>query len=209
GVIPQLYYQKSLVQYNEEDYEAALASLDTAIELNEHYTLAYYQKAIVLNKMGEVELDDVIAAFDRAIEVGLATNQQEHVATAQRRLSSELVYRAVSLKDEDDLAGALEMLEMAQDYDDSSVDLWYRLAEVQNLLGNANSALESANRALELESGGVADQAKIYFELGQAYQALEQVTNACNAYENAAYGDFRDSALYEMEYELECEEISS
>jgi tetratricopeptide (TPR) repeat protein len=52
AVIPQVYYNKSLVEYNMEDYSAAIESLDRAIELNANYTLAYYQKAIVLNNSG-------------------------------------------------------------------------------------------------------------------------------------------------------------
>ncbi len=204
GVIPQVYYNKSLVQYNQENHTAALESLDRAIELNENYTLAYYQRAIVLNNSG-ADLEEVLEWFDRAIEVGERVGDSDNVGRAQRRAGGELVYQAVQRMDENRMGDALRMLERAQRYVPDSVDLHYRFAEVYNDRGNYNQAIEHANRALELETGGVTDRAKIYFELGIAFKAQERISDACEAFENAAYGDFRDPALHEMEHELECE----
>jgi Tfp pilus assembly protein PilF len=204
GVIPQVYYNKSLVQYNQEDHSAALESLDRAIELNENYTLAYYQRAIVLNNSG-ASLEDVLEWFDRAIEVGQRVGDSDNVGRSQRRAGGELIYQAVQRMDENRMADALRMLDRAERYVPNSVDLHYRYAEVYNDRGSYNQAIEHANRALELETGGVTDRAKIYFELGIAFKAQEQISDACDAFENAAYGDFRDPALYELEHELECE----
>jgi len=204
AVIPQIYYNKSLVQYRQEDHEAAIESLDRAIELNENYTLAYYQKAIVLNNAGR-DLEEVLEWFDNAIEVGESVGDSENVQRAQRRAGGELVYQSVQRMDEERYADALRMLERAEAYIPNNVDLHYRYAEVFNNRGNYDRAIEHANRALELESGGVADRAKIYYELGLAYKGQDNVDQACNAFEEAAYGDFRDPALHEMEYELECE----
>ncbi len=208
AVIPQIYYNKSLVEYNMDNHSAAIASLDRAIELNANYTLAYYQKAIVLNNSGAA-LEEVLEWFDNAIEVGQRVGDNENVERAQRRAGGELVYQAVQRIDEARMADALRMLNRAEQYVPNSVDLHYRYAEVYNDRGNFNSAIEHANRALELETGGVTDRAKIYFELGIAYKALEQIEQACSAFENAAYGSFRDPALHELEYELECEGYAS
>lgn len=204
AVIPQIHYNKSLVQFRQEDHDAALESLDRAIELNENYTLAYYQKGIVLNNAGR-DLEEILEWFDNAIEVGERVGDNENVQRAQRRAGGELVYQAAQRMDEERHADALRMLERAETYIPNDVDLHYRFAEVYNNRGNYNSAIEHANRALELETGGVADRAKIYYELGLAYKGQENVDQACNAFEEAAYGDFRDPALHEMEYELECE----
>lgn len=208
AVIPQVYYNKSLVEYNMEDYSAAIESLDRAIELNENYTLAYYQKAIVLNN-ADADLEEVIEWFDRAIEVGESVGDSENVARAQRRAGAELLYQGVQRMDEDRMADALRMLDRAQQYIPQDADLHYRFAEVYNNRGSYNQAIEHANRALELESGGVSERAKIHFELGIAYKGLENVDQACTAFENAAYGDFRDPALHELEFELECEGYAS
>ncbi|MEX1063681.1 MAG: tetratricopeptide repeat protein [Balneolaceae bacterium] len=204
SVIPQVYYNMAVAQYSQEDYSGAIENLDRAIELNANYTLPYYQKALALDASG-AGLDEVLGWFDTAIEVGERMGESETVERAKRRAGTELVYQSVQRINEDRYNDALRMLERAAEYVPDNEDLHYRLAEVYNGRGEYNTAIEHANRALELESGGVSDMAKIYFELGIAYKGLEQVSNACNAFEDAAYGDFRDPAMHEMEYELECE----
>jgi len=211
SVLPQLNYQKSLVQYKNENYEGALESLDRAIELNSNYTLAYYQKGIVLNKSNTVGLEEVLEAFDKAIEVGERVGDSENVARSKRRARAELLYHGVQQMDNNQRTQALELLHRAEEYEPENVDVNYRLAQVYNERGNWQEAEKYANRSLEYESGGVADRAKIYFELGLAYQGQGSGTKqqACNAFENAAYGDFKDPALHKLEYELECEGYAS
>ncbi len=202
-VIPQIHYFKSVIQFQQERFEDALSSLDRAIELNENYALAYYQRAIVLNNMDR-PLDEVIDAFDRAIEVGQQVGDTENVNRSQRRAGAELVYRAAQLIEQENYNDALVRLEQAERYTPNNKDVHYRFAEALNFIGEHRRAIEYANRSLELEDGGVTDRAKIYFELGIAYKGLEMIDEACAAYENAAYGEFRDPALHTMEYELEC-----
>lgn len=204
AVIPQIYYNKSLVEYNAEDYEAAHQSLDRAIELNANYLLPYYQKALVLNAQG-APVNEVLEWLDRAIEVGERTGDSQNVARAKSRAADELIYEAVQSINEESFGQAQQYLTRAESYEPQNPTLHYRFAELHNNRGQYSQAVERANQALELESGGVADRAKIYFELGVAYKGLEQQSNACSAFEDAAYGDFRDPALHELEYELECE----
>jgi len=208
AVIPQIYYNKSLLQYRQEDFSGALQSLERAVELNSNYTLAYYQKGIVLVN-SDASLDETIAAFDQAIEVGQRVGDQENVNRARNRAGAELLYRAVEHIEGNRMGQALQMLNRAQNYTPNSANMHYRFAEVHNNRGDYNRAIEHANRALEYETGGVTDRAKIYFELGMAYKALDQVSNACGAFEDAAYGDFRGPAMHELEHELECEGYAS
>lgn len=211
AVIPQLYYQKSLVQYKTEDHEGAIESLDNAIELNGNYTLAYYQKAIVLNNMDGVALDEVLNAFDTAIEVGERVGDSQNVSRAQRRARAELVYQGVQRLENNQRQEAIRLLTQAAEYEPNNADVNYRLAQAYNEQNNWQEAATYANRALQNETGGVADQAKIYFELGVAYQGQgsSMKDQACTAFENAAYGSFRDPAQHKLEYELECEGYAS
>jgi len=204
AVIPQIFYNKSLVEYSAENYEAANQSLDRAIELNANYLLPYYQKALVLNAQG-ASVDAMLEWLDRAIEVGERTGDTQNVARARERAAEELIYEGVQSLNEESFGQAQQYLTRAEEYQPNNPVLHYRFAELHNNRGQYSQAVERANRALELESGGVADRAKIYFELGVAYKGLEQQSNACSAFEDAAYGDFRDPALHELEYELECE----
>lgn len=209
GAIPQLYYIRGVVEYREEAYADAHASLDNAIELNPNYAAAYYQKALVYNRDTPDDMDTIFEHFDRAIELAQETGDNQTLNNARSRAAQELVYRAANLSDADRFTRAVEMLERVEQYDPEYADAYYRLAEISNERGNWEQALGQANRALEYESGGVVEQAKIYFELGTAYKGMGDISNACDAFENANYGDFSDPASHELEFELECEGYAS
>lgn len=203
--LPQLHYLKSTIQFKNEDYDAAMASLDEALELNPNYPTAHYQRAIVSKQQNPEDIDQALEHYDRAIELAQETNDTRTLNNARSSAAEELIYRAVNLKEENNYSRAIELLEKVEQYDPQNADAHYRLAEISNLRGNFDSAIEHGNQALELESGGVTDRAKIYFELGTAYKGLGQQNNACEAFENANYGDFSEPASHELQFELECE----
>lgn len=209
GAIPQLYYLKSTIQYRNENYDAAMESLDTAIDLNPNYPTAHYQRAIVHKKQYPNETEQTFEYYDKAIELAEQVGDNRTLNNARTGAAEELIYRANNLKENDDYNGALELLNRVSQYDSENEDAYYRLAEVHNLLGNYNEAIQNANQALEYETGGVTEQAKVYYELGTAYKGLDQNGNACSAFENANYGEFSDPASHELEFVLECEGYSS
>ncbi|REL38143.1 tetratricopeptide repeat protein [Rhodohalobacter sp. SW132] len=203
--LPQLHYLKSTIQFRNEDLDDAMASLDEALELNPNYATAYYQRAIVYKKQNPEDIDQTLAYYDRAIELAEQTGDDRTLGNARSSAAEELIYRAVNLKDESRYSRAIELLEKVDNYDSDNPNAHYRLAEISNTRGNFERAIEHANRALDLETGGVTDRAKIYFELGTAYKGLNQQSNACSAFENANYGDFSEPASHELQFELECE----
>lgn len=203
--LPQLHYLKSTIQYQNEDFDAAMASLDQALELNPDYPTAHYQRAVVYKQQNPEDIDQALEYYDRAIELAEQANDSRTLNNARTSAAEELIYRAVNLKDESRYDRAIELLEKVEQYDPQNPDAHYRLAEISNMRGNFEQAIEHGNQALELESGGVTDRAKIYFELGTAYKGLDQQNNACEAFENANYGDFSEPASHELQFELECE----
>lgn len=205
AAIPQLHYIKSVLQFRAEIYEGAIESLDRAIDLNSNYATAYYQKAVVLKKMNPNDIEPAMEWYDRAIEIGEMVQDNRTVQNAREGAAEELIYRAVNLAENRNFDQAIEYLNRVENFQPESADAHYRLAEIYNQRGNWENALTHANRALELESGGVVAQAKIYFELGTAYKGQGQVNNACDAFENATYGDFSGPANHELEFELKCE----
>ncbi|MGM0545709.1 MAG: tetratricopeptide repeat protein [Bacteroidota bacterium] len=205
GVVNQLMYSKSILQFKQQSFDDAIATLDKVIERDPNYAKAYYQKGIVLKKQDDVDLNEVIAMFDEAIEVAQENNDSDIVSRAQDAASDELVYRGANATEDDNVDRAIELLNRALEYDSSSADAHYRLAEAFNKAQDWQEAIDHSNEALGYESGGRSDKAKIYFELGTAYQGLGQKEDACSAFENAAYGDFKSPSEHQMEYELECE----
>lgn len=207
--LPQLHYLKSTIQFRNENYTAAMQSLDTAIELNPNYPTAFYQRAIVHKKQYPNQTDQTFEYYDQAIELAERLGDNRTLNNARTGAAEELIYRANNLKENNNYSRAVELLNRVSNYDPNNADAEYRLAEVHNLQGNYSRAIEHANQALEYETGGVTEKAKIYFELGTAYKALEQNGNACSAFENANYGEFSDPASHELEFVLECEGYSS
>jgi tetratricopeptide (TPR) repeat protein len=206
GSLPQLLYMKSIVQFRAEDYDSAIATLDEAIRLNANYALAYYQKGVVIKAKDRNNIDEYTQWYDRAITIGEQFNDEQTVQRAKNAMRDELIYQGVQAKDNRQFTRAIDLLERVANYDDASANANYRLAEVQNLRQNWDPAIRYANRALELESGSVVDRAKIYFELGVAYQGKGDVARACEAYTSAAHGQFREAAEHEMEFVLKCNE---
>lgn len=205
AAIPQLYYVRGVLEFRNDNYEASIADLERAIELNANYAAPYYQMGVVLKAQSPNDIDAAMEWYDRAIEVAQRTNDNRTLQSARNGARDELIYRAVNLADERNFNRAIELLNRALRYDSESADAHYRLAEIYNERGNWNNALNHSRRALELESGGVTDRAKIYFELGTAYKGQGEINNACDAFENARYGDFTDPANHELQFELKCE----
>lgn len=204
NAIPQLYYAKSIVQFREGEFEASSATLDEAIKANANYAQAYYQKGLVLRRIGTYPVSEVVSWFDQAITMGEAFGQNRIVNNAKDQAVETLLFEAVTISEKRQYQQAIEYLTKAGEYETGSSMVYYRIAEINNKQSNSSAAIQNANRALDLEQGGVVDKAKIYFELGVAYQMLNQKENACSAFKNAAYGDFRDPANYKMEIELKC-----
>ena len=207
--IPQLFYLRSTIQFRNEDYEAAMSSLDTAIDLNPNYPTAMYQRAVVHKKQFKNQTEQTFEYYDQAIELAERLGDNRTLNNARKGAAEELIYRANNLKENDNYSRAVELLNRVSNYDTGNADAHYRLAEVHNLQGNYSNAIEHSNQALEFETGGVTEKAKIYFELGTAYKALDQNGNACSAFENANYGEFSGPASHELQFVLECEGYTS
>lgn len=209
NIVTQLMYSKSILQYQNNNLEDAIATLDNVIDRNANYAKAYYQKGIVVKNLNSADLDRVLDLFDQAIEVGEKTNDSKIVRQANEAAAEELVYRGARAIENKQFDRAIELLQRALNYDSTLANAYYRLAEAHNKRQNWSEAVKFAKQALEYESGGRTDQAKIYFELGTAYQGLGQQSEACSAYKNAAYGSFKSPAEHQMEYELKCESTTN
>lgn len=203
--IPQLYYVRSILNFRQENLEDAMSDLDNAINLNPNYAVAYYQKGIVQKRMTPNDVDAFLRWYDMAIEVASRVNDNRTLENAQESARDELIFRAVNLADERRYSEAIELLQRVPDYDSDTDESHYRLAEIYNVRANWTNAERSARRALDLHTGGVADKAKIYFELGTSLKGQGNFSAACSAFENARYGNFTEPANHELQFELKCE----
>ena len=147
---------------------------------------------------------DIVAMFDQAITLADMYGQGQVSSRATDQAVQTLLFAGAQAVQDNQLTQGIDYLTRAAGYETDEADVFYRLAEAYNKRSLYNDAITNAQRALDLESGGVADKAKIYFELGFAYQMQNNKDAACSAMKNASYGDFRDPANHKMEFELKC-----
>lgn len=201
--ITKLSYGKSQLQYRQGNYEAAMETINQVIENNPNYAPAYYHKGLIYKKM-DGNFDNALSALDEAIKVAVENNNPQIAQKARENASGELVYRANQRIQEKNYTTAIEMLNRALEYNPESATAYLKLAETYNNRGDWDQALSNAQKALELENGGRSAQAAIYFQIGTAHKGKGNYSQACDAYANAAYGQFRANAQHQMEYELKC-----
>ncbi|XWN38734.1 MAG: hypothetical protein ROO71_07225 [Balneola sp.] len=203
GYVPQLYYQKGTMLFKREMYEEADNALNSAIQANANYAQPYYTKGLVAKKLSE-DINDALRWFDQAIAVADKTNKGQISRQAKNAAHDELLFRGAKLIESKNYSDAIDLLKLATEYDAESADVYYRIAEAYNKQSKYDLAISNAKTALTHENGGKTDKAKIYFEMGFAYQMKGDKAEACSAYTDASFGSFKAPAEHSMEFELKC-----
>jgi tetratricopeptide (TPR) repeat protein len=203
GYVPQLYYQKATMLFKREMYTEADNALNSAIQANANYAQPYYTKGLVAKKLSD-DINDALRWFDQAIAVADKTNKGQISRQAKTAAHDELLFRGSKLIESENYSDAIDLLKLATEYDAESSDVYYRLAEAYNKQSKFDLAISNAKTALTHEQGGKTDKAKIYFEMGYAYQMKGNKAEACSAYTDASFGSFKAPAEHSMEFELKC-----
>ncbi len=202
AAIPQIHLAHGNNLLRDGNQQGALQAYDRALAARPAYAAAFYQKGLVYRQMEN--MDEALSYFDRAIQVGESSNEANIVENATAAARNFLLLTGVTRMENRQYRQSTELLRQALQYDDTNADVHYRLAEVFNKQALWNDAITHANRALELERGGRADRAKIYFELGYAQKNSGNFNSACESFAQAAFGNFRAAAEHAMEHELKC-----
>lgn len=201
----KLRYNKSRMQYSQGNYEAAMETINQVIENNPNYATAYYHKGLIYKKM-DGNFDNALAALDEAIKIAEETDNAQIARQARENASGELVYRGNQRAQNNNYSQAIEMYNRALEYNPESATAHLKMSEAYNNRASWDQALTHAQKALELESGGQNAQAAIYFQIATAFKGQGNYDQACDAYANAAHGQYRQNAQHQMEYELKCED---
>ncbi|MEA1887914.1 MAG: hypothetical protein U9N72_11960 [Bacteroidota bacterium] len=189
---------------NEGNYEEALGFYNNALQRDPNYTKAYLGKLIIYDKMENIEKMEEVAMM------GLQVCDQERdnrtAGDIKKVMRTHYFNDAQTAMAEKDYVKAESNLKNTIEYGNNNVIVHYQMGLAQKGQEKWPEAVQSFNEALELETGGAEEKAKIYFELGGAYQALDQKNEACAAYKNALYGEFKEAARYQIDNVLECDE---
>ncbi|MFP4622162.1 MAG: tetratricopeptide repeat protein [Bacteroidales bacterium] len=202
--IPDVYYAQGKNHLSESKFEEAVEFFNKAIEGDPDYGWAYIRKA-----QAYMQLDDGDAmeeAVGEAVGIGEEEDDDEVINTAE-----EIAYKyfynngAKSLKNED-YAKAIPNLEKALEYGGSST-LNHYLAICYGKESQFEEAAEREKKAIDAlkDEKSEEEMAQYYYRLGNYYEELGDDSNACEAYQNAAYGDYKENAEYKIENVLDCQ----
>ena len=202
GNLPRAYLQLGNILYREGEIDAAAQQYRSALEIYPNYHNAYYQLGLVYRV--RQDLEESLRNFDRAIELADSQNDADGANRARMAAHDYLVFVGARQIEDKQYRRSVETLRRALGYNPESAEAHYRLAEAFNFQAQWDNAIESALRALQFDNSPRTEQARIHFELGVAHKNRGNEQAACNAFENAAFGDFRAAAEHELEHELNC-----
>ena len=188
---------------NEGNYTEALGFYDDALQRDPNYTKGYLGKLLIYDKMEDVDKMEEVAMM------GLQVCDQEHdnrtAGDIKKVMRTHFFNDAQTAMADKDYAKAESNLKSSIEYGNNNVIIHYQMGLAQKGQEKWSDAVQSFNEAIELETGGEEEKAKIYFELGGALQALGQNAQACAAFKNALFGEFKEAALYQIDNVLECD----
>jgi len=202
-IIPKLYYAKGNALFKQKNYEEALTNFQHSGELNPNYCRAKWGAGLAYSRLKK--FDEMDQSFSEALKLAEAKGDSKMISkiksTAQRLLQAEAANKLQS----QDWNTALKYLQASLKYNDADKDTYYYLALAYNGSNNYDKALEATQKGLDLSKNENNEyKAKYYYEMGNAYKGKSMNKEACEAFTNARYGRFTESADYELKTVLKC-----
>jgi len=204
SAIPKIYYAKGKDQYEAKQYDEALVSLNKSIELDPNYAMAYIRKAQIFDdKNDAVTFKEII---DLALTISIQSNDLKSEETAKQIAGNFFMRSGAEALKAEKFSNAAAYFNSALEYKEGDTDIYYQLAAIYNKLSKWDEAIVAANKSIELfKEQGTTKDARIYFELGNAYVGKGDNTSACDAYKKANKGDYAASSKYQIEQVLKCQ----
>ncbi len=195
----QIDYKLGTTAFKAEDYAAALEHYSNGESIYPAYIKNQYGRGLALNKLGRID-----EALDSWLAVVNAPGDRKTSLTAEKRIRSHFISQASAALGKPnptpaDADAALEALVSLSEYMEPDADVHYYTALAHYTKGEGESAVSSAQTALELHSGSRSDKAKIYYVLGEAYVSINDRGAARDAFQNATFGTWKQSAEHYLE----------
>ncbi|MCK5171560.1 MAG: tetratricopeptide repeat protein, partial [Bacteroidales bacterium] len=179
GTIPKLYYAKGAGLYSAKDYSGALTALDKSIELDPKYPMSYVRKAQVYKD--EKDEPNFKEAIDNAINAAVAKKDTKSEGTAKQLAGNFYLVAGADAVKAEKYNDAEKYFNTLMEYKEVDSDIYHQLAVIYNKQSKWEAAIEAGNKALELFGDGTTKDAKIYYELGNAYLGKGDNAAACDA----------------------------
>lgn len=173
-------FSKGKCYYSMKEYDLALSSLEEATQAKSDLTPAYSLIAKIYRRKNDNA--SAIYYYDQAFQ---------NEGSKERKVQYKLEAVKLALKD-GNIEEAKNHIREARGVDQENLNILYYDAKLSNKTGdyeNAKDAMLVAASALE--NAPPAQSAKFYYELGFAFNNLNDYNNANKAWEKAYFGSYK------------------
>jgi tetratricopeptide (TPR) repeat protein len=198
--IARVYSTKGNVLVKQKKIDEAFAQYDKALEVKPNCINAYLGKALANKEKGD--MTQMMANVDKVLELGASNPKAaKKVAKAKKIAFVTLKSNGASELQKEHPSKALQYLTDAQKYGKTDADIYYYIALANLKLKKWDDAINSAGKALELNSD---DKSDIYFAIAEAYAGKGDTANACKNYKMVKKGPNVEAAKYQITQVLKC-----
>lgn len=189
-----------------ENYEDALFHFEKGIEHTDTDAYMHYGRGLALINLGEA--DEAFDALQQAIEIGNETGDTRTAGLATERIRDEFLAMASEALNAQNPTvaqanAAIEALDEMREYvEPNDRSLFYRSRALYER-GDYEPAIETAQSGLEVHQGSRSDAAGFYFVIGESHMELGNTAQACQAFQQATYGDYQARAEHYLENECQ------
>jgi len=199
--IPQLYNANGNAQVKGGDFEGALASFDKAIEYKPDYARAVYGKALVYKRQNDEA--NMLSTMEKAIEVGNAAGDSKTTAAATKVLKGHYMNTGKIAFKAEDYEEAIKNFDASYAYDAENAEPYYLTCVIYGKQDEFEKAVEYGIKAAQYQAAD--DQAKIWYEVGNAYMSLVEYEKACDAFSKALVEPYLNTVKHKMDNVLNCQ----
>jgi len=204
SMLAKLYVNNGNSLVNAQKYDDAIVQFEKGLKYDPNYSKGYYANAMAYKKKGNnAKMQE---NMDLAIASATKENDTVIVKAASNMVGSSLNQEGIAAYNKKSYTEAVTKLNAALGYGFKTKDLYYVLASSNNSLKKYDEAIEAAKSGLEMEEVKTNDKmARYYCEIAKAYEAKEDVGNACANYKKAAYGAFAQFSNAKIKNVLKCQ----
>jgi tetratricopeptide (TPR) repeat protein len=175
--------------FRTNDLENATKYYEITVGLDPKLEKAWYNMAQAYLKKGDAE--KMGAAMDKTFELAKAENDTVTIKNATKQCRDFYYRQAVTAAGKNENSTAITSLNKALSYDVKYVDAYYVMATIYNKQSKSKEVIEVINNALKYES---VNTPRLYFQMGYAYAALKQNSEACSAFKKVVDSKDKDLA---------------
>ncbi len=211
--IPTCYYKIGYKAYKEKNYAEALNQFKKAAETGDTFNPEIKEKAE--NYIPALYFIIGYSEYKKENYAGAIENFDKSLGLDEKFVKSHY-FKALSYYKQEQFEKAAEFFLNTIEYAEGNEAKYSKkaeniIAEVLTIVGVKKrenklneESVEYLEKALKHAEDTPGEKAKIYFELGNTYKAMDNKAKACEAYKNAAHGDYKANAEYEIKNVLNC-----